>query len=76
MLGLYGGEDTGIPNSTVAQMQNKLKASKNLNASKSDFVLYRDAPHAFHAAYRPAYREAATKDGWQRCLAWFRQHGV
>lgn len=76
VLGLYGGEDTGIPNSTVAQMQNRLKASKNLNASKSDFVLYRDAPHAFHADYRPNYREAAAKDGWQRCLAWFRQHGV
>lgn len=76
VLGLYGGQDTGIPNPTVAQMQNALQRSKNLNASASQFVLYRDAPHAFHADYRPSYREADAKDGWTRCLAWFKQHGV
>ncbi len=76
VLGLYGGEDSGIPNSTVAQMQEKLKTSKNLNASNSEFVLYRDAPHAFHADYRPSYREAAAKDGWTRCVDWFKRHGV
>lgn len=76
VLGLYGGQDTGIPNDTVARMQNALQASKNMNASRSQFVLYRDAPHAFHADYRPSYREEAAKDGWRRCLAWFRQHGV
>ena len=76
VLGLYGGQDTGIPNATVAQMQNALQASKNPNAAKSEFVLYRDAPHAFHADYRPSYREADAKDGWARCLAWFQRHGV
>jgi carboxymethylenebutenolidase len=76
VLGLYGGEDPGIPNDTVARMQSALRASKNSNASTSDFVLYRDAPHGFHADYRPMYREAAAKDGWARCLAWFRKHGV
>ncbi|WP_374658401.1 dienelactone hydrolase family protein [Inhella sp.] len=76
VLGLYGGQDTGIPNDTVARMQNALQASKNANASRSQFVLYRDAPHAFHADYRPSYRETEAKDGWQRCLAWFQGHGV
>ena len=76
VLGLYGGQDQGIPMSTVAQMQNRLGSSKNLNASRSRFVVYPDAPHAFHADYRPAYREADAKDGWTRCLDWFRQHGV
>lgn len=76
VLGLYGGEDAGIPNATVAQMQTRLRASANPAAARSDFVLYRDAPHAFHADYRPSYREAAARDGWSRCLAWFRQHGV
>jgi carboxymethylenebutenolidase len=33
-------------------------------------------PHAFHADYRPSYREVAAKDGWARMLAWFNQHGV
>jgi carboxymethylenebutenolidase len=76
VLGLYGGQDSGIPVSTVAQMQAALRSSKNVNATRSEFVLYRDAPHAFHADYRPAYREADAKDAWARCLAWFRQHGV
>lgn len=76
VLGLYGGQDGGIPVSTVAQMQGALRASKNVNASNSDFVLYRDAPHAFHADYRPAYRELDAKDGWARCLAWLQRHGV
>jgi len=28
----------------------------------------------FH--YRPSYREADTKDGGRRTLAWFKQYGV
>ncbi len=76
VLGLYGGEDSGIPLSSVALMQTALHASKNMNATRSRFVLYRDAPHAFHADYRPSYREAAAKDAWSHCLSWFRQHGV
>jgi len=40
------------------------------------FQVYADAPHAFFADYRPSYREAAAKDGWERLLAWFKQNGV
>jgi hypothetical protein len=36
-------------------------------------VIYPDAPHAFHADYRPSYRKPAAEDGWKRCLAWFRR---
>jgi carboxymethylenebutenolidase len=72
VLGLYGGEDTGIPLSEVAKMQAALEAAD----SPSTFHIYADAPHAFHADYRPSYREAAARDGWQRTLAWFREHGV
>lgn len=75
VLGLYGGADTGIPVSTVAQMQNAL-ATGSKAAQASTFVLYPDAPHAFHADYRPSYRKAAADDGWQRTLAWFRANGV
>jgi carboxymethylenebutenolidase len=75
VLGLYGGEDTGIPVNTVAQMQNAL-ATGSKAAKASEFVLYREAPHAFHADYRPSYRKEAAQDGWQRCLAWFKRHGV
>ncbi len=75
VLGLYGGADTGIPVSTVAQMQNAL-ATGSKAAQASTFVLYPDAPHAFHADYRPSYRKPAADDGWQRALAWFKVHGV
>ena len=45
-------------------------------AKKSEFVVYPGAPHAFHADYRPSYRKEAADDGWKRCLAWFKTHGV
>ena len=73
MLGLYGGEDPGIPNDTLARMREALLASGN---QRSEIVIYPGMPHAFFADYRPSYREEAAEDGWQRCLAWFKANGV
>ena len=75
VLGLYGGADTGIPLDTVEQMKAAL-AKGNAAARASQFVVYPDAPHAFHADYRPSFRQGPAEDGWKRCLAWFAQHGV
>lgn len=75
VLGLYGGADTGIPVDTVAKMQDALAAG-SAAAKKSTFVLYRDAPHAFHADYRPTFRKEPAEEGWKQALAWFKQHGV
>jgi len=77
VLGLYGGEDAGIPVTSVNNMKEvlALAASRGNKAAKaSEFVLYPDAPHAFHADYRPSYRAAPATDGWNRALAWFKQH--
>ena len=79
VLGLYGGADTGIPLDTVEQMKAALAAAGtqgNAAARGSAFVVYPDAPHAFHADYRPSFRKEAAEDGWKRALAWFKQHGV
>ncbi|MDO5623491.1 MAG: dienelactone hydrolase family protein [Pseudomonadota bacterium] len=79
VLGLYGGADTGIPLETVERMKAALAAAGergNAAARASTFVVYPDAPHAFHADYRPSYRQAAADDGWKRALAWLQQHGV
>lgn len=76
VLGLYGGEDTGIPLTAVEQIKAALAASKNPAAKGSEFVVYPDAPHAFHADYRPSYRPDAAQDGWKRCIAWFKANGV
>ena len=75
VLGLYGEKDTGIPQDTVEKMKAAL-ATGSAAAKKSEFVGYPDAPHAFHADYRPSYRKEAADDGWKRCLAWFKSHGV
>ncbi|MBD2772864.1 dienelactone hydrolase family protein [Iningainema tapete] len=72
VLGLYGGKDTGIPLDTVEQMRARLKSG----SSKSEIIVYPDAPHAFFADYRPSYREKEALDGWQKLQAWFQQHGV
>lgn len=77
VLGLYGGKDTGIPLDTVEQMKQALyKASSNPSAAKSQFVIYPDAPHAFHADYRATYQEGPAKNGWDQCIKWFKQNGV
>jgi carboxymethylenebutenolidase len=72
VLGLYGGQDTGIPMESVEKMRAALKAAGN----PSEIVVYPDAPHAFHADYRPSYREEPAKDGWRRLQAWFKKYGV
>jgi len=75
VLGLYGGADGGIPLDTVDKMKAAL-ASGSPAAKKSEFVVYPDTPHAFHADYRPSYRKEAAEDGWKRAVAWFKANGV
>jgi carboxymethylenebutenolidase len=72
VLGLYGGKDGGIAPDTIGQMKQVLA----LGNSKSQFVVYPDAGHAFHADYRASYVVNDAKDGFARCLAWFASHGV
>jgi len=79
VLGLYGGQDGGIPLTTVNEMKDALAAAGargNAAARGSEFVVYPDAPHAFHADYRPSYRKDAAQDGFRRAIDWFRTHGV
>jgi carboxymethylenebutenolidase len=78
VLGLYGGADTGISLESVDQMRVALAqaAPKNPAAKASLIEVYPDAPHAFHADYRATYREGPAKDGWEKCIAWFKKMGV
>lgn len=70
VLGLYGGQDQGIPVEDVDMMREELERA----GQPSEIILYPDAPHAFHADYRPSYRADEAADGWARLLAWFEQH--
>jgi len=72
LLGLYGGKDTGIPVEQVMAARDKANAA----GRKVEIVVYPEAPHGFHADYRPSYRADAAQDGWARMLAFFRQNGV
>ncbi|QWD77631.1 dienelactone hydrolase family protein [Polynucleobacter sp. MWH-Svant-W18] len=78
VLGLYGAADTGISLESIEQMKAALAqaAPKNPVAKACQFEIYPDAPHAFHADYRASYREGPAKDGWEKCLAWFKKNGV
>lgn len=72
VLGLYGGKDQGIPLDDVEAMQ----AAITKAGGKSQIHVYPEAPHAFHADYRPTYRQEAAEDGWRRLVDWFKQHGL
>ena len=72
VLGLYGGQDQGIPASSIEQMRAALKAAGN----PSEIVVYPDAGHAFNADYRPSYRQGPAEDAWKRMLEWFKRYGL
>jgi carboxymethylenebutenolidase len=74
VLGLYGENDQGIPVSTVEQMRAALNAADN--PTGSTIIVYPGVGHGFHADYRESYNAEVAADGWRRCLAWFRDHGV
>ena len=67
VLGLYGGEDLGIPIADVREMEAVLKKA----GKTTEFVIYPGAPHAFYADYRPSFRPETAADAWRRCVAWF-----
>jgi carboxymethylenebutenolidase len=69
VLGLYGGADNGIPQESIEKMRAALQTS-----SKSQIIVYSDAPHAFFADYRPSYRKDAAEDGWKRLQDWFKSN--
>lgn len=79
VLGLYGGQDGGIPLTSINEMKDALAqagAKGNAAAKASEFVVYPQAPHAFHADYRPSYRKDVAEDGFKRALEWFKAKGV
>ena len=72
VLGLYGGQDKGNPQSALDQMkQAAAGAGKTV-----EIVVYPEAQHGFHADYRTSYDKPAAEDGWKRLQAWFKKYGV
>lgn len=76
VLGMYGGKDTGITQEAVGALKEALEQSKNPKAHASRIIVYPNSGHAFHADYRPSYVKADAEDGWKKCVAWLKDHGV
>lgn len=72
VIGLYGGQDQGIPLDSVQRMEDELKKGK----SKSRMVVYPTAGHGFHADYRPGFNKEASEDAWQKLQDWFKANGA
>jgi len=73
VLGLYGGQDRGIPQADVDAMKAALKAA---GKTGSDIIVYPNAQHGFLADYRPSYSAADAPDAWGKMLAFFKKNGV
>jgi len=72
VLGLYGAQDQSIPQDSIEAMKAAVKAA----GKTAEFIVYADAGHGFNADYRPSYKAADAKDGWNKLQAWFKGHGV
>jgi carboxymethylenebutenolidase len=72
VIGLYGGQDQGIPLDSVQRMQDELKKGR----SKSEIIVYPAAGHGFHADYRPGFNREASEDAWKKVQDWFKKNGA
>ena len=65
VLGLYGGQDQGIPLADVEKMRAALAAGK-----PSEIVVFPEADHGFNADYRPSYsaEDAQQAGGMSRVV--------
>jgi carboxymethylenebutenolidase len=72
LLGLYGGQDTSIAVDDVQAARKKARDA----GQEVEIVVYPDAPHGFHADYRPSYHPADAVAAWNRALEWFHRHGL
>jgi carboxymethylenebutenolidase len=70
LLGLFGAEDKSPSPDHTAQ----LAAELTRYGKDFDFHTYEGAGHAFFAVDRPAYRQHAAVEGWQRIWEFFGRH--
>lgn len=70
VLGLYGGQDQGIPVEDVEAMMAILEDAGTTN----ELVVYDEAGHAFANDTRESHDPEAAADAWARTLDWLRTH--
>jgi carboxymethylenebutenolidase len=72
VLALYGADDPSIPE----DQRNKMKAALAAGGKTTEFHVYPNAAHGFHADYRASYRKEAAEEGWAEMQRWFKTYGV
>ena len=70
LLGLFGAEDKYPSPADIAELEAELTRLNKV----FEFHTYPEAGHAFFSVDRPAYRQAAAVDGWQRIFDFFGKH--
>ncbi len=70
LLGLFGGEDGGIPVDTVRRMETELERL----GRQVTIHVYPEASHAFANPSGQLYDAAAAEDAWRRTTAFFAAH--
>lgn len=65
ILGIFGGQDRGIPVESVRRFESVLQAL----GKTAEIVIYEDADHAFANPSGTRYAPEAAADAWQRTLA-------
>ncbi len=70
LLGLFGEEDAN-PSPAHAD---RLQAELDKHGKTYEFVMYRNAGHAFFADYRPSYHAASAQDMWHRVMGFYGKH--
>lgn len=68
VIGLYGDQDSGIPNDSVAAMNEALSAADHTD---SHITLFEGAQHGFHADYRPMFHPQHAAEGERRMFEHF-----
>jgi carboxymethylenebutenolidase len=70
LMGHFGGEDQGIPESDVHALQSTLEQY----GKTAEIYVYPGAGHAFNNDTRPSYHAETAAVAWQRTLEWFRKY--
>jgi len=67
VIGFFGGQDKGIPESVVKEIEQSLQVA----GVENEIFYYPQAGHGFHCNVRPAYDPVSAHDAWHRTLQWF-----
>jgi carboxymethylenebutenolidase len=70
LLGLFGNDDQNPPPDQVDRHEEELKK----HGKSYEFHRYDGAGHGFFYYDRPAYRQQAAMDGWNKLFAFFEKH--